>query len=302
LWAMSSERRRPSVAHVLPILLMPFAGSALSELLAASGVLEGIEVPFAREEGPSSLAYNLAVFSAMFAPVVAIVYLLVRRRLVLALKLTFTLSLALAFAAVTELYAEAVLLVAGLYDELGFVTVPLSALAAAQAIYVALREVPEAYEAAVGLALGIAIGALFANLLPLWSVVGIALAVSAYDLYAVLRGPLKGLIDLERELAGGGGGAAAGRPRVFLLRGMTVPLLGFRVGLGDIIFYAMVITASYLSPYPSLLRSLATSAGVAAGAYLTLRILVSGRRAVPAMPLPSLLGLLALAISVALGL
>jgi len=297
---MSAQPRKVTIIHVLPLFLIPIIGSLLSDLVVASGILEDIESPFIKEEGVTSLAHNITTFGIMFIPVVALIYLLVRGKRVIALKLIFTSSLAFAFAMITNLYSEALLIVLNVYDKFYYLSLIFSMIAALQAVYIAFKDVPEAYEASVCFIFGVAVGTFFANLLPLWSIITLSLLISLYDLYAVFYGPLKKLIELEREVVGHGGSGTS-TPKAFLLKGMTIPLLGFRVGLGDIIFYSMIITSAYMNPRPSLLRSIITTMGVALGAYITLRILTKKGKAMPAMPLPSLISICLLVILLVIG-
>lgn len=297
---MSEQLRRVTIIHVLPLFLIPIISSLLSNLVIMSGILEDVESPFIREEGVTSLTHNLITFGVMFVPTVVLIYLLVKGKMILLLKLIFALSLAFAFATVTDLYLEALLIVFNVYEELYYLALVLSILAALQAVYIAFRDVPEAYEALVCFTFGVAVGTFFANLLPLWSVIVLSLLISIYDLYAVFYGPLKRLIELEKEIVGHGS-SGTGTPKAFLLRGMTVPFFGFRVGLGDIIFYSMIITSAYMNPRPSIIRSLITTVGIAIGAYITLRILTKKRRAMPAMPIPSLISISLLIILLFIG-
>lgn len=297
---MSSQLRKVTIVHILPLFLIPIISSLLSNLVTISGILENVESPFIREEGVASLTHNLITFGIMFIPIVVLIYSLVKGKKILLLKLMFALSLALAFATVTDLYLEALLIVLNVYEELYLLALILSTLAALQAVYIAFRDVPEVYEASICFIFGVAVGTFFANLLPLWSVIALSLLISVYDLYAVFYGPLKRLIELEKEIVGHGT-LETGTPKAFLLRGMTVPLFGFRVGLGDIIFYSMIITSAYMNPRPSIIRSLITTVGIALGAYITLRILAKKGKAMPAMPIPSLISISLLAILVAIG-
>jgi len=266
-----------------------------------SGILREIESPFVKEEGVTPLIHNLMTFGTMFVPVVVLVYLLVRKRKILVIKLIFTFSLAFTFAMITDLYLEALLVVLNVYEKLYYLSFIFSTIAALQAIYIAFKEVPEFYEASICFTFGVAVGTFFANLLPLWSIIALSLLISLYDLYAVFYGPLKRLIELEKEIVGHGT-SGVGTPKAFLLRGMTIPLFGFRVGLGDIVFYSMIIASAYMNPKPSIIRSFITTTGVALGAYITLKILTKKGKAMPAMPIPSLISVSLLVISIALGL
>ena len=296
-----SGRESISLLHLIPILVIPLLSPTFANVLISSKILEEVETPFVREETLSGSIYNLLVFSAMFIPVVIIVYFLVRRRSIILLKLFFSMSLAIAFATIAELYLEAFFLSLNLLNEkVLYLVYVFSIVAAIQALLISLTEVPELYEAFVCLIFGIAIGTFFGLILPLWSIIVLCIAISVYDLYAVFYGPLKSLIDLEKKLLKSEG-KPQGKTSAYLLKGMTIPVFGFRIGMGDIIFYSMIISGAYVYPSISLVRCFLSSIGIIIGSYITLKLLVKRRKAMPALPIPSLLAIAILLIALILG-
>ena len=109
--------------------------------------------------------------------------------------------------------------------------------------------------------------------IPTLTAVALLLALSAYDLFAVYKGPIGKMAqstDLE-EFTGA----------VFTYRDLTV-------GMGDMVFYSMLASNSMLNFGP--VPFLAAAVGVVLGAYLGFKML-EGRDMFPGLPFAIVLGL-----------
>jgi len=93
---------------------------------------------------------------------------------------------------------------------------------------------------------------------------------------------LKYLINLEPS----NGIEVEGRDT--LLKGVTVPFLGIHIGLGDIIFYSMIVSGTYI--YTNITHAFIIGMGICVGAFITFKLLEK-RRALPALPIPIFLSL-----------
>jgi len=124
---------------------------------------------------------------------------------------------------------------------------------------------------------GAEVGSFFASTLPPITALILPVVFSAYDVYAVFRGPLKQLIGI-------GGGIA--------LNGMSIKAGEFTLGLGDIVFYTMLpsLALFYLTPLISVSAIVVIDAGVVVTLYLLGR-----KRMLPGLPIPMVLGVLLLA-------
>ncbi|MBI3841005.1 MAG: hypothetical protein HY297_03500 [Thaumarchaeota archaeon] len=125
--------------------------------------------------------------------------------------------------------------------------------------------------------IGAEVGSFFAETLSPLTALILPVAFSAYDAYAVFKGPLKQLI-----------GAA---PNVALV-GMSLKAGEFTLGLGDVVFYTMLPSLALfrLSLEASILSMLAIDSGVV----ITL-LFLSKKRLLPGLPIPMALGVLAIA-------
>lgn len=126
---------------------------------------------------------------------------------------------------------------------------------------------------------GAEVGSFFASTLPLLTALMLPIVFSAYDVYAVFKGPLKQLIGMAPGIA---------------LTGMSVKAGEFTLGLGDVVFYSMLPSLALF--YVSLPVSLAVVAAVDLGVLATLYML-SRSRLLPGLPIPMLLGVAVLTVA-----
>ncbi|MBI3859169.1 MAG: hypothetical protein HY296_02855 [Thaumarchaeota archaeon] len=130
---------------------------------------------------------------------------------------------------------------------------------------------------------GAEVGAFFAGTLDLRTALVLPVVFSAYDVYAVFKGPLKHLVGTAPGLA---------------LNGMSVKLGEFTLGLGDVVFYTMIpslaLFHTVVAPTVSPLAPVAVIAAIDAGVLATL-LLLTRKRLLPGLPIPMILGVGALA-------
>jgi hypothetical protein len=158
---------------------------------------------------------------------------------------------------------------------------------------------------------GAMIGSLLAIHLGLLTACLILIGLSIYDIYAVFRGPLKGIIDHGRQSAEEYEKMISSQDegevmyeKVPLLPALPVystPLIN--IGLGDFAFFSMlsstalVISYELITPIPLI----ATLIGLFTGVYYTFRLLEK-EKALPGLPLPIFGGLGCLILSIIGGL
>ncbi len=136
------------------------------------------------------------------------------------------------------------------------------------------------------------LGPVFRLMLPLWSAIILLIIISIYDMYSVLYGPLKQIIETL-----GGNTSGKSLPPI---RGALIPLKGINLGIGDVVFYSLLASISTVYPTLSASRGLMVAALIITGYYLTLK-LVKKRGYAPALPLPVTLGLIGLLIGIVIG-
>jgi len=123
---------------------------------------------------------------------------------------------------------------------------------------------------------GSAAGVIIGSMIPLFTSMVLVLTVSVFDFLMVRYGYLSALS--ERRF----------HDRLHLMRGMLVEVGDVALGLGDLVFYALLVAATYF--HLGVWAALAANVGVSVGFYMTIRLL---RRTstMPGLLIPLILGL-----------
>lgn len=288
---MDPEKRVGPI-HLVPVVTATGISAALGWLLENSRILSELETPFSRSQTLEATVYNVSIFALLLGFGALMLYLLIRLRRASLLKVVILTSLAISMIGIVEVYAIALLSVSGMLEIMPPDTSLLLSLALSLvATYLIATSDNELVLSSILLLYGSSAGSLLGVLLPLWTVVLAAILASAYDLYSVFKGPLKYIIELERgRIAARTPEPISARRSESLLKGAVVPFKGLYIGIGDIIFYSMIASTALLRPSISFLRALVVALSLAAGAYVTFK-LVEKRGALPALPLPALLSI-----------
>lgn len=123
---------------------------------------------------------------------------------------------------------------------------------------------------------GSSAGVILGSMVPLVTSMVLVLAIAAFDFFMVRYGYLSAL------------GEGGFRDRLHLMRGLIVEVGDITLGLGDLVFYALLVAATYF--HLGLGAAVAANLGVSVGFYLTIRLL-RRRSTMPGLPLPLILGL-----------
>lgn len=116
-----------------------------------------------------------------------------------------------------------------------------------------------------------AAGTLLAFVIPFWTFFVLVFIVSAYDTWAVFKGPLGKFHERDIEL----------------LKGLVLGFKGLYVGLGDLTFYSMLV--AFMLHNIGFVEALMASIGVIIGFGLTIKV---KSRVVPGLPASLIMGLL----------
>jgi Presenilin len=268
-----------AVAVVLAVQLMALA-ITLQNLPTYSSVVGSGGSSFSPlGSTPAGSAGNaLLLVLIVFVSTLGLVFL-VRRKMVFSFKALIFGSLALSSFLLTLITVDSVIYPYVPLDlELAIdVTVSL-AVVFAIGLTIFVRNYPVLSTAIIAF-VGAEVGSFFASTLPLLTALMLPIVFSAYDVYAVFKGPLKQLIGLAPGIA---------------LTGMSVKAGEFTLGLGDVVFYSMLPSLALF--YVSLPVSLAVVAAVDLGVLATLYLL-SRSRLLPGLPIPMLLGVAVLTVA-----
>ena len=139
------------------------------------------------------------------------------------------------------------------------------------------------------------IGAMLAIQFGLLTTLLLLIGLSLYDIYAVFRGPLKGIIDHSKETAGVIEEKIQNQeidpseveygPLMPALPVYSTPIIN--IGLGDFAFFSVLISVAVIISIKlaTIIPLLLTSLGLLSGAYYTFQYLKEDR-ALPGLPLP----------------
>jgi presenilin-like A22 family membrane protease len=115
-------------------------------------------------------------------------------------------------------------------------------------------------------------GATIGMSIPYWTFIVLLLGISAYDAFAVYKGHLS---TLSKEEA-------------ISLKGLTVEVDDLVIGLGDLFFYSLTVSA--ILQYMGVAPAIAATLSILVGYSITL-LLLRRRRILPGLPVPLLLAM-----------
>ena len=286
-----SERKKIRALHITPVIVATFLSGFFALVLEGSKILVDVETPFSTSSSLEAAVYNTTIFLILVGFGSLLLFILLKLKKLGLIKLLFLSSLAISFLGIIEIYMIAFSVYYGkdilLSENLSLL---IAAIASLATVYVIATSRNEYLIAALMILYGSSAGSLFGVLLPIWTILAVAIALSVYDLYSVFKGPLKYLIELEKKSSKiSNERKTCGRDS--LLKGVVVPFKGLYLGIGDVIFYSMISSASLIKPEISMIRFLAVIFGVSIGAYITFK-LVEKKGALPALPIPMLLSVI----------
>jgi len=123
--------------------------------------------------------------------------------------------------------------------------------------------------------LGGALGVFFGSAIPWWSAVVILLFLAVYDVVAVYKGPV---------------GKIAQSSGLDDLQGLSYSFKDIQMGLGDLVFYSMLMGLMFKTFSPNFYPAVAAIVGILAGSILTFYMLEK-KGLFPGLPFPIIVGL-----------
>jgi hypothetical protein len=120
-------------------------------------------------------------------------------------------------------------------------------------------------------------GTIIGYMIPLFTFIALTASLAVFDLVMVKRGYLS-LLSQEQY-----------RDRIYQLRGLVVEVGNINLGLGDLLFYTITVTAAFFRL--GLASAIASNIAIVAGYYLTLQLLKKWDT-VPGLTIPLALALL----------
>jgi presenilin-like A22 family membrane protease len=259
--------------HLAPILASLIFGILCAYLMIESPINFYQVTPF--PEGVGSLGNGL-YFVILAGVGATLLYLLLKRKSFRLVSVITGVALTVAVFMLSTVYLYAVFS-AFLFPYVDVVILILSTSTTVLADFIVFRTHSPAAGVVV-LLIGGALGAFLGIMIPTISAILILGFLAVYDVFAVFRGPVG-------KIAQGG---------LEQLRGLSISFKDVQMGLGDLTFYAMLVSRVLASAGP--IYCLGSTAGVLIGVFLAFKMLEK-KGMFPGLPFSIVLGLVPLLIS-----
>jgi presenilin-like A22 family membrane protease len=264
-----AEKFSAQLVYLVPVLASLLFGLGCAYLLIAQPLPEITVTPFSGDNASAPLG-NAAYFVILIALSATIFYILLKRKSrklitgLIAVALTSA-SMLLSVTYLSALFAYV--------QSLEFLVLPLSILVTAVFDLAIFRLGGKARNLAVVL-LGGGLGVFFSASIPFLSAVLILVFLAVYDVFAVYYGPVGKIANSGLDQ----------------LQGLSYSFKDVQMGLGDLVFYSMLVGSILFEFQPNLVPALISFIGIVVGSLLTL-IVLEKKGIFPGLPFPVALGL-----------
>ena len=260
------------IIYLLPILASLLFGLGCAVLLAPQET-GGISVAPISGNTVAAPVGNALYFVVLIAVAAAFFYVLIKRKNIRVIKGLIVVSMTTASLLLSVVYLLAIFpYFDGVYYFIAVIAVAVSIL-----FDLAVFKLGSIPRNVAVICVGGALGIFFAKFIPLSSAIALLAFLAVYDVIAVYKGPV---------------GKIAQSSGLDMLQGLSFSFKDIQMGLGDLVFYSMMMGTMYFSFLPSLLPTITTVAGILAGSILTFFALEK-KGIFPGLPFPIMLGLAA---------
>jgi presenilin-like A22 family membrane protease len=259
------------VVYLVPILASMLFGLGCAYLLAPQQS-EAIPVTPIPETTPGAPFGNALYFVILIAISATVFYFLLKRKSKNIVKGLIVVALTTASLLLSLVYLSAILVYFPLLDNL-WVLIVLS-VALAVLFDLSIFRMSSITRNVAVVAIGGALGIFFGFSIPLYSAVIILAFLAFYDVIAVYKGPVGKI-------------ASSGLDQ---LQGLSFSFKDIQMGLGDLVFYSMLVGVMFFSFLPNIFPTIMAIVGILAGSIITFFALEK-KGIFPGLPFPILLGL-----------
>jgi presenilin-like A22 family membrane protease len=259
------------VVYLVPILASMLFGLGCAYLLAPQQS-EAIPVTPIPETTPGAPFGNALYFVILIAISATVFYFLLKRKSKNIVKGLIVVALTTASLLLSLVYLSAILVYFPLLDNL-WVLIVLS-VALAVLFDLSIFRMSSITRNVAVVAIGGALGIFFGFSIPLYSAVIILAFLAVYDVIAVYKGPVGKI-------------ASSGLDQ---LQGLSFSFKDIQMGLGDLVFYSMLVGVMFFSFLPNIFPTIMAIVGILAGSIITFFALEK-KGIFPGLPFPILLGL-----------
>ena len=260
------------IVYLVPILASMLFGLACAYLLVPQQS-ESIPVTPIPENTPGAPFGNALYFVILIAISATLFYFLLKRKSKNIIKGLIIVALTTASLLLSVVYFSAVLAYFPAVDNL-YVLIALS-VAFAVLFDLAIFRLGNLARNIAVVAVGGALGIFFGKFIPLYSAIVLLAFLAIYDVIAVYKGPV---------------GKIAQSSGLDQLQGLSFSFKDIQMGLGDLVFYSMLIGVVFFNFTPNLLPTAMAILGILAGSIITFFALEK-KGIFPGLPFPIMLGL-----------
>ena len=270
--AKEHDRFKFEIIYLMPILASMLFGLACAYLLLPqqSSAIPVTPIP---EDTPGAPLGNAFYFVILIAISATVFYLLLKRRSKRIIKGLIVMAMSAASLLLSLVYLSAIF---AYFPDIGiswdYVLIPLSIIVMILFDFAVFRLGSVARNVVV-VGLGGALGIFFGFSIPLWSAILILAFLAVYDVFAVYRGPVGKIAEQGIDQ----------------LQGLSFAFKDIQMGLGDLVFYSMLMGAVFFN-FSGILPTILAIVGVMIGSILTF-FMLEKKGIFPGLPFPILLGL-----------
>ncbi len=273
--AKEHDRFKFEIIYLVPILASMLFGLACAYILLPhqSSAIPVTPIP---EDTPGAPLGNAIYFVILIAISATVFYILLQRRSKRIIKGLIVMAMSAASLLLSLVYLSALF---AYFPNIGiswdYVTIPLSIVAMILFDLAIFRFGSLVRNVAV-VGLGGALGVFFGFSVPLWSAILILAFLAVYDVFAVYRGPVGKIAEHGLDQ----------------LQGLSFAFKDVQMGLGDLVFYSMLLGAVFFNTFnlSGILPTILAIVGILIGSILTF-FMLEKKGIFPGLPFPVMLGL-----------
>lgn len=273
--AKEHDRFKFEIIYLMPILASMLFGLACAYLLLPqqSSAIPVTPIP---EDTPGAPLGNAVYFVILIAISATVFYLLLKRRSKRIIKGLIVMAMSAASLLLSLVYLSAIF---AYFPNIGiswdYVLIPLSIVVMVLFDLAVFRSGSVVRNVAV-VGLGGALGIFFGFSVPLWSAILILAFLAVYDVFAVYRGPVGKIAEQGLDQ----------------LQGLSFAFKDIQMGLGDLVFYSMLMGAVFFNTFnfSGILPTILAVVGILIGSILTF-FMLEKKGIFPGLPFPIMLGL-----------
>ena len=267
---IEQDKFKFQIIYLVPILASLIFGLGCAYLLAPQET-GGIQaVPISGDTPEASIGNGL-YFVILIALAATVFYVLIKRKNKRVIKGLIVLSMTTASLLLSVVYLIALFP----YFEGVYYVIAVAAVAITVLFDLAIFRSSNVSRNVVVICLGGALGIFFAKYVPMSSAIVLLVFLAVYDVFAVYKGPV---------------GKIANSSGLDMLQGLSFSFKDIQMGLGDLVFYSMMMGVMVFSFPQNILPTVTAVVGILAGSIITLFALEK-KGIFPGLPFPIMLGL-----------